>query len=421
MRTVVLGAGAVGVATAYYLHRLGHAVTVIDRQPGAALETSFGNGAVIHASEVEPWSQPGMPLKILKWLGREDAPMLLRYRALPYMWRWGAEFLRNCSDERFHRNARANLRLALYSLKSLQEIRAETNIAYDCATNGVLKIYRNPASLDTGRRTSAGLAKHGLKFTELSGAECGKLEPSLADTADTLCGGLYFERDEVGDCHKFVQGLARRLADQGVRFLYETGIDALILRGGRVANIATDKGPVEADAVVAAMASFTPALLKPVGINLPIYPVKGVSITVPAAGWNAAPRMAIIDDGRMFGLIRVGDRLRAAGSAEIARYDTTPSPVRAQAIIAKVLETFPAFARCYAPETAKVWAGLRPVTPSGVGFMGRTPIPNLYLNAGHGHLGWTMSCGAGRLVADIVAGRNPEIEVGDFPRVAGIA
>jgi D-amino-acid dehydrogenase len=182
-----------------------------------------------------------------------------------------------------------------------------------------------------------------------------------------------------------------------------------------VAAVATDKGPVEADAVVACMASFTPALLKPLGIDLPIYPVKGVSITVPAAAWNAAPRMAIIDDGRMFGLIRVGDRLRAAGSAEIARYDTTPSPTRAKAIVAKVLETFPGFARCYAPETAKVWAGLRPVTPSGVGYMGRTPVSNLFVNAGHGHLGWTMSCGAGRLVADIVAGRTPDIDMAGFP------
>lgn len=417
MKVAVLGAGAVGVATAYYLHRLGHDVTVVDRQGGAALETSFGNGAIIHASEVEPWSQPGMPLKILKWLGQEDAPMLLRTAALPYMWRWGLAFLANCRTERFRQNALANLRLALYSLRSLQEIRAETGIAYDCSTNGVLKIYRNPDALAVGRRNSAELARHGLTYEELSASDCARLEPALADTASSLCGGLHFARDEVGDCHKFMQGLAARLAQRGVTFHYDTRIDRLVLQSGRITAVETSRGAIEADTVVAALGSFTPLLLRRLGIDLPIYPVKGVSITVPAAGWNDAPRMAIIDDGRMFGLIRIGDRLRAAGSAEIARYDATPSPVRAKAIIAKVLETFPGFARCYAPETAKVWAGLRPVTPSGVGYMGRTPIANLVVNAGHGHLGWTMSCGAGRLVADIVVGRTPDIDQAGFPTV----
>lgn len=414
-RSVVLGAGAVGVATAFHLQRLGHDVTVIDRQPGAALETSFGNGAVIHASEVEPWSQPGMPLKILKWLGREDAPMLLRPSALPHMWRWGIGFLRNCTEARFHANARANLRLALYSLASLQEIRRALAIEYDCATKGVIKIYRDPAALEAGRRNSAMLAGHGLTFAVLSRDDCVAREPALADTAASLCGALYYERDEVGDCHKFVQGLAAHVAARGGRFLYGTTVRNLALSGGRVAAVETTAGPVECDNVVAAMGSFTPALLRPLGIDLPIYPVKGVSVTVPAPPWNDAPSHAIIDDGRMFGLIRIGDRLRAAGSAEIAGHDATPSPARAAAIVAKVVETFPGFARCHRPETALVWAGLRPVTPSGVGYMGPTRCANLYVNAGHGHLGWTMSCGAGRLVADIVAGRQPAIDLAGFP------
>lgn len=415
--TIILGAGAVGTATAYYLQRLGHDVTVIDRQPGAALETSFGNGAVIHASEVEPWSQPGMPLKILKWLGREDAPMLLRPSAVPKMWRWGIEFLRNCSGARFHANALANLRLALYSLASLQEIRGTIDVDYDCATKGVLKIYRDPQSLEAGRRNSAMLAERGLEFEVLSRDDCVAREPALADTAGSLCGALYYARDEVGDCHKFVQGLARHVAGQGGRFLYETTISGLDRRGDRIAAVATSAGPVVADNVVVAMGSFTTPLLRPLGVDVPIYPVKGVSITVQAGPWNNAPTHAIIDDGRMFGLIRIGDRLRAAGSAEIAHYDATPSPARASAIIDKVLQTFPGFARCYDPATAKVWAGLRPVSPSGVGYMGRTGISNLYVNAGHGHLGWTMSCGAGRLVADIVAGRTPAIDMAGFPRV----
>jgi D-amino-acid dehydrogenase len=418
MHTVVLGAGAVGVATAYHLRKLGHDVTVVDRQPAAALETSFGNGAIIHASEVEPWSQPGMPMKILRWIGREDAPMLLRLGALPHLVRWGTAFLANCSERRFAANAEANLRLALYSLRTLQEIQAELGIEYDRSTNGVIKIYRDRAALDAGRRQSSHLAEHGLTFEELSPQACIEREPALGATADSLAGALYFPRDEVGDSHKFVQGLAARGAAQGIQFRYGTDVRGLEKRVNRIAAVTTSAGPIEADNVVVAMASFSPALLRQVGVDVLIYPVKGVSITVPKSPWNNAPCHAIIDDGRMFGLIPIGERLRAAGSAEIARYDATPSPARAQAIIDKVLQTFPGFARCYAPETAKVWAGLRPVSPSGVGYMGRTSIANLYVNCGHGHLGWTMSCGAGRLVADIVDGRRPEIELSGFPTLA---
>jgi D-amino-acid dehydrogenase len=417
MHAIVLGAGAVGVATAYYLNRLGHNVTVVDRQPGAALETSFGNGAVIHASEVEPWSQPGMPRKILGWIGREDAPMLLRLGALPYIMRWGSAFLANCTEARFAANAESNLRLALYSLRSLNEIHAETGIAYDRATHGVLKIYRTREAHESGRRSSAHLAAHGLVFEELSTEAAIEKEPSLSETANSLFGALYYPRDEVGDCHKFVQGLARHAADRGVEFRYNTTIKSLVKRGDRIAAVETSAGPIEADTVVVALGSFSPELLKSVGVHPLIYPVKGISITVDKGTWNNAPRHAIIDDGRMFGLIPIGERLRAAGSAEIARYDTAPSPARAQAIIDRVLQTFPGFARCYRPDTAKVWAGLRPVSPSGVGYMGRTRISNVFVNTGHGHLGWTMSCGAGRLVADIVSRRQPEIDMAGFPKL----
>jgi D-amino-acid dehydrogenase len=417
MRTVVLGAGALGVATAYYLRRLGHDVTVIDRQSAAALETSFGNGGVIHASEVEPWSQPGMPRKILGWIGREDAPMLLRLNALPYILRWGTAFLANCTPARFAANAEANLRLALYSLRSLQEVQAEAGIAYDRATEGVIKIYRDQGAYDAGRSSSAHLAKHGLVFEELSSKAVAAKEPALAETEHSLIGALYYPRDEVGDCHKFVTGLARHCASLGVEFRYGTNIVGFERQGSRISGVVTSAGRIAADTFVVAMGSFSPFLLSQVGLNLPVYPVKGVSITVPRGPWNGAPRHAIIDDGRMFGLVPIGDRVRAAGSAEIARYDATPSPARAKAIIDKVLQTFPSFANCYRADVAKVWAGLRPVSPGGVGYMGRTGIDNLFVNTGHGHLGWTMSCGAGRLVADIVGGREPEMDTTGFPRL----
>ena len=417
MNVVVLGAGAVGVATAYWLHQRGHRVTVFERREAAALETSFGNGAIIHASEVEPWAQPGMPWKILKWLGREDAPLLLRLRALPHMWRWGLAFARNCASERFAANSLANLRLALLSLESLQTIRKQTGIEYDCATRGVLKIYRDQAAFDDARRRCDMLAREGLNYRAVTPAECIGLEPALSATSASLVGALYFEKDEVGDCHKFTQGLARSLAAQGVQFRYGETIAGLALEGARVTQVRTATGPHAADAVVVALGSFTPLLLRRLGIRLPIYPVKGVSVTLPGKLWPARVRMPIIDDSRLFGIVPIGDRLRVAGSAEIDRYDTTPSPQRAQAILDNVMRTFPDFAAAYRPEVAQMWAGLRPVTPPGVAYMGRTPFPNLFVNAGHGHLGWTMACGAGRVVADIVSGERPPIDLTGFPQV----
>jgi D-amino-acid dehydrogenase len=386
-------------------------VTVIERREAAALETSYGNGAVIHASEVEPWAQPGMPWRVLKWLGQEDAPVLLRARALPYMWRWGLEFARNCTPERFAANSLANLRLALLSLASLQAIRSQTGIDYDCATRGVIKIYRDAAAFDAARRRSEVLASHGLTYRAVAADECTSLEPALSATASSLVGGLYFEKDEVGDCHKFTQGLAQHLAGQGVVFRYGETVTSLLCEGGRITQVVAAGGHYVADAVVVALGSFTPLLLRPLGLRLPIYPVKGVSVTLPGKLWPGRVRLPVIDDSRLFGIIPIGDRVRVAGSAEIDRYDATPSPRRVQAILDNVMRTFPDFAAAYRPEAAQVWAGLRPVTPAGVAFMGRTPLPNLFVNAGHGHLGWTMACGAGRVVADIVSGEPPPIDL----------
>src|SRR6478752_3128239 len=315
MTTVVLGAGAVGTATAWYLKKSGHDVVLLDRQPGAAMETSWGNGGVIHASEVEPWSQPGMPMKIVKWLGQENAPLLLRYGAIPHILRWGIDFARNSTPERFRENSKANLHLALHSLKSLQEIGAETGIAYDRAT------------------------------------------------------------------------------------------------GGRVQAVITDKGRIAADTVVVAMGSFTAPLLAKNGIRVPIYPVKGISITFSRAGWNTAPQLPVIDDSKLFGLVPLGERMRISGSAEITGYDTTPAMARAEAIIANASSTFPEMKRHFDISKSKVWAGLRPVSPSGTPLIGETRIRGLWTNAGHGHLGWTLSCGSGRVLADLIDGRDPGIPV----------
>ena len=411
MTTVVLGAGAVGTATAWYLRKAGHEVVLVERQLEAAMETSWGNGGVIHASEVEPWSQPGMPTKIIRWLGKENAPLLLRYSAIPHMMRWGIEFARNCTPERFRANAKANLHLALHSLKSLQEIGAEAAIDYDRATRGVLKIYRSRESLDGAQRSTDYLAQHGLLYERVDPERCVEIEPALRDTRSTLVGGLYFARDEVGDSNKFTQGLAAACATRGVQCRFGETVEKIETNGGRVRAVVTSKGRIAADTVVVALGSFTAPLLAKNGIRVPIYPVKGVSITFKRAGWNTAPALPVIDDSKLFGLIPIGDRMRISGSAEIAGYDTTPAAARAEAIIANASFTFPEMKRHFDISKSKVWAGLRPVSPSGTPIIGETRIGGLWINAGHGHLGWTLSCGSGRLVADLISGRDPGIPV----------
>ncbi|HEX3066832.1 MAG TPA: D-amino acid dehydrogenase [Dongiaceae bacterium] len=409
MTTVVLGAGAVGTATAWYLKKAGHDVVLVERQSEAGMETSWGNGGVIHASEVEPWSQPGMPTKIIKWLGKENAPLLLRYSAIPHMFRWGLDFARNCTPERFRANSKSNLHLALHSLKSLQEIGAETGINYDRATRGVLKIYRSAESLGNAERACAFLAQFGLLFERISPERCVEIEPALADTKSTLAGALYFARDEVGDCNKFTQGLAAACAAKGVSLRFGETVKNIETATGRVTGVVTDKGRIACDTVVVAMGSFSAPLLARNGIRVPIYPVKGVSITFKRAGWNGAPNVPVIDDSKLFGIIPIGDRMRISGSAEITGYDATPAMARAEAIIANASSTFPELPKHLDIKASRVWAGLRPVSPSGTPMIGQTRIKGLWINAGHGHLGWTLSCGSGRVVADLIAGRNPGI------------
>jgi D-amino-acid dehydrogenase len=406
MAILVLGAGAVGTATAWYLSKAGHDVTLIDRQSEAGMETSWGNGGVIHASEVEPWSQPGMPAKIIRWMGKENAPLLLRYGAIPHVLGWGLAFARNCTPERFSANATANLHLALHSLKSLQEIGAETGICYDRATRGVLKIYRSTQALNGAEKSCTLLAGHGLTFERIDPDRCVVLEPALKDTYATLAGALYFARDEVGDCNKFTQGLAQACAARGVTLRLGETVQKIETAGGRVVAVITNKDRIIADAVIVAMGSFSAPLLTHNGLRIPIYPVKGVSITFQRAGWETAPSMPVIDDSKLFGFVPIGDRMRISGSAEITGYDASPAKARAEAIIANAAFTFPDVRRHFDIANSRVWAGLRPVSPSGTPLIGETRIKGLWINAGHGHLGWTLSCGSGRVLADLFDKRD---------------
>jgi D-amino-acid dehydrogenase len=411
MKILVLGAGVVGTLTAYYLMRLGHEVAVVDRQPDAALETSFANGGLIAVSQAEPWAAPGMPLKILRWLGHDDAPLVVRPRVIPQMWRWGLDFLRNCTRKRAWRGTLCNLRLALYSAAALKEVRAETGIAYDDLTNGCLKIYGHRKDLENGIRMSAAQAPNGLIYRAMSVDELVELEPALGRAASRIVGGIHYPQDESGDCCKFTHAIARLCAKGGVIFHYGTTVQKIEANGGSVAAIKTDKGSLAADRYVLSLANDSPLLMRPLGVRLPIFPVKGYSITVPGAAWAERPKVPMIDETRKFGLVPFGDRLRISGSAEIIGYDTEIRDRRMSAILNAAADIFPDFAKCRDPNTDKIWACLRPVTPDGPPVLGESPLPNLFFNTGQGHLGWTFACGSAKLVADIISGRPPEIDM----------
>ncbi len=274
-----------------------------------------------------------------------------------------------------------------------------------------MKIYRSAESLDAAQRSCDFLAQHGLLYERVDVARCVALEPALDETRETLAGALYFARDEVGDCHKFTQGLAAACAARGVRFRYGETVQSIETAGGHVTGIVTDKGRISADTVIVALGSFTSPLLARIGIRVPIYPVKGISITFPRGAWNSAPQMPVIDDSKLFGLVPIGDRMRISGSAEIAGYDASPATSRAAAIVENASFTFPEMKRHLDLAKARIWAGLRPVSPAGTPVIGRTGVRGLWVNAGHGHLGWTLACGSGRVAADLITGRNPEIQV----------
>jgi len=412
MKIIVLGAGVIGTTTAYYLARAGHEVQVIDRQPDAGMETSFANGSVLHTSEVEPWSRPGMPRAVLGWIGKDDAPMLLRLRALPSMWRWGLDFVRHCTIERYRQALAVNLRLARHTLAVMKDLRAETGVDYDYAQRGTLKIYTRQEALDKNAAESALQAPLGLVYEIANAARCVALEPALAPIRNTLVGGIYAPVDEQGDCWKFTQGLRRYCEHSlGVKFHFDTQIHRIVRSGTIVESVETSQRRFIGDHYVVALGSYSPALLAPLRIRTAIYPAKGITVTVPDSGWPEGPSIPVIDDTRLFGLNHIGQHYRLSGSVEFNGWDTTPNAARVQAMIENVMSVFPNFNRCYDVRTAKVWAGLRPMPSSGNPYLGATPLKNLHLNCGHGHLGWTLACGSSQVLADLMTNRAPALDI----------
>lgn len=408
MRILVLGAGLVGVASAWYLREDGHEVTVIDRQPGPALETSFANGGQISTSHAEPWANPGAPAKALGWLGREDSPLLWRLRADAAQWAWGLRFLRECTPGRTRANTVAILRLALYSRALLKELRPVLGLEYDQQQRGILHFYTNAAEFEHAIPQAELMRQYGCDRVVKTAAECLTIEPALRAATVPIVGGTYTAEDESGDAHKFALGLAQRAQARGVMFRYGERIAELLADGGGVTGVRLEGGGVlTADAYVAALGSYTSLLLRRLGIRLSVYPAKGYSATIPLAAENLAPSVSLTDDGRKIVFSRLGDRLRVAGTAEFAGYDTSINAVRCQALVRRTQVLFPGIGL---PADIQFWAGLRPATPGNVPLIGRTRLPNLYLNTGHGTLGWTMACGTGRLLADLLTAKRPEVD-----------
>ncbi len=412
MRILVLGAGVVGVAAAWYLAEDGHEVSVIDRQPGAALETSFANGGQISASHAEPWANPGAPLQALKWLGRKDAPLLFRLTADPWQWRWGVQFLVECLPSRTRRNTLQCLNLALYSRDCLKSLRAATGIEYDHLERGVLQFYTDAREFADGVKAAELMRRFGCDREVKTVDECTAIEPALAQCRDRLTGGIYTRTDESGDAQRFAEELARLAVARGVAFRWGITVDSLaseadVVRGVRCVNEQARVELLVADAYVMALGAYSPMLLRPLDVPCPVYPVKGYSATIAIDGHHGAPTVSLTDVARKIVLTRLGDRLRIAGTAELSGYGMELDVVRCEALVKRAFDLFPDAGD---RKSAQLWTGLRPATPSNVPLVGRTRYRNLFLNTGHGTLGWTMACGSGRALADVIGGRAPSVE-----------
>jgi D-amino-acid dehydrogenase len=411
VKIIVLGAGVVGTTTAYYLARAGHQVEVIDRQPAAGMETSFANAGQVSPGYSAPWAGPGIPLKAMKWMLMTHRPLVIRPLLDPFMWRWMALMLRNCSEAAYHVNKSRMVRLAEYARDCLRALREETGIAYDARQRGTLQLFRTQKQLDHVPEDTRVLDAGGVAYEVLDRAGCIAVEPALARSAQKFLGGLRLPGDETGDAHQFTQRLAAIAEGLGVVFRYGVNVERLLAEGGRVSGVQAGGAAHAADRVVVAMGSFSRRLLAPLGIDLPVYPVKGYSLTVPIADAAGAPVSTVMDETYKVAITRLGERMRIGGTAELAGFSAVLSEPRRATLAFSVHDLFPD--GCDLAQ-AQFWTGLRPMTPDGTPLIGATPIAGLFLNTGHGTLGWTMSCGSGRLLADLIGGRTPDIAYEDL-------
>jgi D-amino-acid dehydrogenase len=418
LRVIVIGAGLAGLTSAYYLQRDGAEVTVIERASGVGLGTSFANGAMLHASLSAPWNSPGILWQLMRWIGREDAPMLLRSRALPDLLGWGLQFLRQSSRHRFEVNARKNLRLAIYSLRLMAQIREHTPLSYSYQGRGLLSVFRSSAAQSERMGELDLLASHGLSLRKLDRDQLLTLEPTLAPIGGELLGGIHYAADEGGDAYAFCTELARVVRAGGADIRCGVTASGFDVAGRHVRCVRVGGAGEElaADSFVLAAASDSVELARTAGIDLPVRPVKGYSITMPRrCAPEAAPSIGI-EDGELHAVVvPVGaDRIRVAGTAELAGYDLAINARRIENLQHLLARLFPRFAERLRPEEVTPWAGLRPMCADGVPLLGATAIGNLWLNTGHGHLGWTLAAGSARCVADQIAGRATQLDSQDY-------
>jgi D-amino-acid dehydrogenase len=411
MRVVVLGSGVVGVTSAWYLARAGHQVTVLDRQPAAGMETSFANAGQVSPGYSAPWAGPGIPVKALKWLMMRHRPLVLWPSMDSGLYGWLAQMLANCTEAAYGRNKARMVRLAEYSRDCLKDLRDDTGIQYDQRTRGTLQLFRTQKQLDSIGADIEVLKGFGVRHDVLDPAGCIAAEPALGLVPGKFVGGLQLPGDETGDAHIFTQRLAALAAAQGVVFRQGVTVTALESEAGRVTGVVTDGGRVTADHYVVAMGSYSPALLRPLNVHVPVYPVKGYSLTLPITDESAAPVSTVMDETYKVAITRLGDRIRVGGTAELAGFSLKLRRPRRETLAHSVGDLFPKGGDI---ERASFWTGLRPMTPDGTPVVGPTRYANLSLNTGHGTLGWTMACGSGRLLADLVTGRKPDIAADDL-------
>ncbi|MFY1894176.1 D-amino acid dehydrogenase [Achromobacter xylosoxidans] len=406
MHVIVLGSGVIGTTTAYYLARQGAKVTVLDRQPGAAQETSYANAGQVSPGYSTPWAAPGIPLKAIKWLFKKHAPLAIRLDGSLYQLKWMAAMLANCSAERYAVNKERMLRLAEYSRDCLRELRADTGIHYEERARGTLQLFRTEAQMEAARRDIAVLEEVGVPYELLDRNRLVTAEPALARSLHKLAGGLRLPNDETGDCRLFTTRLAEMAAALGVEFRYNQSVTGLNTAGGQVTGVRVGNEVLTADRYVAAFGSYTRGFLEPLGLDLPVYPVKGYSLTIPMKDEAAAPVSTILDETYKIAVTRFDDRIRVGGMAELSGFDLRLNDARRKTLELVVNDLFPGSGDV---ARAEFWTGLRPMTPDSTPVVGPTRYGNLFLNTGHGTLGWTMACGSGKLVADQVLGQRPQI------------
>jgi len=408
MRVAVLGSGVIGTAIAWYAAKAGHDVTVIDRQPGPGLETSFANAGEVSPGYSAPWAGPGVPVKAIKWMLMRHSPLVIWPLLDPALWRFGVRMLANCTERAYRLNKSRMVPIAEYSRDCLKALRAETGIAYDEREQGTLQLFRTSKQLDGIGKDIEILKEYGVPFEVLDRRGFCRVEPALAHTQEKFVGALRLPGDETGDCFLFTNRLAEMARAMGVTFRFGTRIEAIEVAGGRIDGVRTGDGKLGADAYVCALGSYSTAALAPIGIELPVYPVKGYSITVPIVDAARAPESTIMDETHKVAVTRLGSRIRVGGTAELAGYSLKLREARRATLEHVVTDLFPGggdLAR------ATFWCGLRPMTPDGTPVIGPTRYPNLWLATGHGTLGWTMAAGTGRVVADLLSGRTPEIDL----------